>query len=173
MLCQPLVASSSPSSCPGSGICQQWIGTTAPRPMRLLQPWSRTSMNVRSSSGRPPRQIVITLHEIENTMEEAVKNPTNRGEPAAAEQPKQPDHTAKIKSQVLAKIGIPPRFDRVEVCQHHNGKYRVNIWQQFELNRNIVVTPSCRIGPSYYLTVSDTGEILHSEPPMKRVSLDS
>ena len=65
MLCQPFVLPSSQSPCPGSGIYQQWTGTTAAWPMRLLQPWSRTSMNVRSSSGRipgyPPYQIVITL----------------------------------------------------------------------------------------------------------------
>jgi hypothetical protein len=106
-------------------------------------------------------------------MEKAEKSPTNQGESAAAEQPKQADHTARIKSQVLAKIGIPPRLDRVEVCRHHNGKYRVNIWQQFELNKSIAVTPSSRIGPSYYLTVSDTGEILQSEPPMTKVCWDS
>jgi hypothetical protein len=117
--------------------------------------------------------VVITLHEIEETMEKAEKSPTNQGESVAAEQPKQPDHTEKIKSQVLEKIGIPPRLDRVEVCRHHHGKYRVNVWQQFELNRSIAVTPSSRIGPSYYLTVSDTGEILQSEPPMTRVSLES
>lgn len=106
-------------------------------------------------------------------MEKAEKSPANQGESAVAERPKRPDHTEKIRLQVLAKIGIPPRLDRVEVCQHHNGKYRVNIWQQFELNKSIAVTPSSRIGPSYYLTVSDTGEILHSEPPMTRVRLDS
>jgi hypothetical protein len=32
------------------------------------------------------------------------------------------DHTDKIKSQVLAKIGKPTRLDRVEVCQHHGRK---------------------------------------------------
>ena len=106
-------------------------------------------------------------------MEKAEKNPTNQGESAAAEQPKEPDHTATIKSQVLARIGIPPRLDRVEVCRHHHGNYRVNIWQQFELNKSIAVTPSSRIGPSYYLRVSDTGEIVHSEPPLTKVCWDS
>jgi hypothetical protein len=106
-------------------------------------------------------------------MEKAEKSPKNQEESAAAAQRKQPDHTEKIKSQVLAKIGIPPRLDRVEVCRHHNGKYRVNIWQQFEVNQNIAVTASSRIGPSYYLTVSDMGEILHSEPPLTKVCWDS
>jgi hypothetical protein len=32
------------------------------------------------------------------------------------------NHTEKIKSQVLAKLGTPPRLNRVEVCNHHNGK---------------------------------------------------
>ena len=89
-------------------------------------------------------------------------------EPAAVEQPK-PNHTEKIKAQVLAKIGKPPRLDRVEVSKHHNGKYRVNIWEQPEPNKNLAVTIAPRIGLSYYLTVSDTGEIIHSNPPMTKL----
>jgi hypothetical protein len=80
-----------------------------------------------------------------------------------------PNHTDKIKSQVLAKIGMPPRLDRVEVSWHHNGKYRVNIWQQPEPNKDIAVTFGPRIGPSYYLTVSDTGEIIRSDPPLAKL----
>ena len=81
----------------------------------------------------------------------------------------EPDHTEKIKSQVLAKIGVPPRLDRVEVSQHHNGNYRVNIWQQPEPNTDMAITSSSRIQYSYYLRVSDTGEILDSNPPMTRL----
>ena len=102
-------------------------------------------------------------------MEKPEETLTKQEESRAVEQPKQPNHTEKIKSQVLAKIGKPPRLERVEVCRHHNGKYRVNIWQQTELNKNIAVTPSSRIGPSFYLTVSNTGEIIHSDPPMTKV----
>ena len=87
---------------------------------------------------------------------------------AAVEQP-EPNHTAKIKSQVLAKIGKPPRLDRVEVCKQHNGKYRVNVWQQPEPDKSVAVTAGPRIGLSFYLTVSDTGEIIHSNPPMAKV----
>jgi hypothetical protein len=123
--------------------------------------------------GSGMHEIAIPPRSAEETMEKADKSPKNQGEPAAAERSTQPDHTEKIKSQVLAKIGNPPRLDRVEVCRHHNRKYRVNIWQQFELNKNIAVTPSSRIGLSYYLTVSDTGEILHSNPPMTRVSVEA
>ena len=82
-------------------------------------------------------------------------------EPVAA-----PNHTERIKSQVLARIGKPPRLDRVEVSRHHGSKYRVNIWQQPEPNRNLV---GPRIGLSYYLTVSDTGEIIDSNPLMTKV----
>jgi len=89
----------------------------------------------------------------------------NKDKAAAVEQPK-PNHTEKIKSQVLAKIGKPSRLDRVEVSKHHNGKYRVNIWKQSEPNKDFVVTPAPRIALSYYLTVSDTGEIVHSNPPL-------
>jgi hypothetical protein len=94
-----------------------------------------------------------------------MENPiTKKEEPVAV-----PNHTEKIKSQVLAKIGKPPRLDRVEVSRHHNGKYRVNIWEQPEPDKTLAVTIAARIGPSYYLTVSDTGEIIHSNPPMTRV----
>ena len=80
-----------------------------------------------------------------------------------------PNHTEKIKSQVLAKIGTPPRLHRVEVSRHHNGKYRVNIWEQPESDKSLTVMASARIGRSYYLTVSETGEIIDSNPPMTRV----
>jgi hypothetical protein len=105
-------------------------------------------------------------------MDKAEKNPASQGGSAAVEQPKQPDLSEKIKSQVLAKIGIPPRLDRVEVCHQHRGNYRVNVWQTAKLDKSIVITPGSRIGPSYYLMVSDTGEIIHSEPPMKKVPFD-
>ena len=102
-------------------------------------------------------------------MEKVRNTPTNKEETAAVEQPKQPNHTAVIKSQVLARIGPPPRLHRVEVCKQHNGKYRVNIWEQTEPKKNIAVTPSPRIGLSYYLTVSDTGEIIRSNPPLTKL----
>ena len=94
--------------------------------------------------------------------------PTNKDEPATVEQPK-PNHTEKIKSQVLARIGKPPRLHRVEVCKQHNDKYRVNVWEQPEPIKNLAVTPSPRIGLSYYLTVSETGQIINSNPPMTKV----
>ena len=93
----------------------------------------------------------------------------NKVEAAALEQP-EPNHTEKIKSQVLAKIGRPPRLDRVEVSKHHNGKYRVNIWQELEPDKSYAITPAPRIGQSYYLTVSDTGEIICSNPPLAKVA---
>ena len=99
-------------------------------------------------------------------MKTAKKTFPNKGEAAAVEQP---NHTERIKSQVLAKIGKLPRLDRLEVSRHHNGKYRVNIWQQPEPNQNFAVTIAPRIGLSYYLTVSDTGEIIDSNPPMTQL----
>ena len=94
-------------------------------------------------------------------MEKVEKAATKKVQPVAA-----PNHTEKIKSQVLAKIGKPPRLDRVEVSRHHNGKYRVNIWQQPEPDRSIAVSIGARIAQSYYLTVSETGEIIDSNPPL-------
>ena len=92
----------------------------------------------------------------------------NKEEPAMVAQ-SLPNYTEKIKSQVLAKIGKPPRLHRVEVCNHHNGKYRVNIWEQPESDKGLAVTVSARIGWSYYLTVSETGEIIASNPPMTKL----
>jgi len=99
-------------------------------------------------------------------MKKAKKTFPNKDEAAAVEQP---NHTERIKSQVLAKIGNPPRLDRVEVSRHHSGNYRVNIWQQPEPDKTFVVTFGPRIGPSYYLTVSETGEIIDSIPPMTQL----
>ena len=80
-----------------------------------------------------------------------------------------PNHTERIKSQVLVEIGKPPRLHRVEVTRHHGSKYRVNIWQQPEPEKNLAVTIAPRIGLSYYLTVSDTGEIIDSNPPLAKL----
>ena len=97
-------------------------------------------------------------------MEKVEKVAAKKEKPVAA-----PNHTEKIKSQVLAKIGKPPRLQRVEVSKHHHGKYRVNIWEQPEADKNIAVTAGARIGSSYYLTVSETGEIIDSNPPMTKL----
>lgn len=102
-------------------------------------------------------------------MEKVKKTPTNKDEAAPVEQPQEANHTERIKSQVLAKIGRPPRLDRVEVSRHHGSKYRVNIWQQPESDKNIAVTIGPRIGLSYYLAVSDTGEIVDSNPPLAKL----
>ncbi|MGA2254212.1 MAG: hypothetical protein ABSG53_06075 [Thermoguttaceae bacterium] len=101
-------------------------------------------------------------------MESVKEIPTNKDETALVEQPK-PNHTEKIKSQVLAKIGKPPRLHRVEVCKQHNDKYRVNLWEQPEQIKNIAVTASVRIRSSYYLKVSDAGEIIDSSPPLAKL----
>jgi hypothetical protein len=101
-------------------------------------------------------------------MANAKKTAPKKEEPATVAQP-EPNHTEKIKSQVLAKVGTPPRLHRVEVSKHHNGKYRVNIWEQPESEKSFAVTVSARIGRSYYLTVSETGEIIDSNPPMTKV----
>jgi hypothetical protein len=97
-------------------------------------------------------------------MEKAKKIPANKEEPVVV-----PNHTEKIKSQVLAKIGRPPRLDHVEVSEHCNGKYRIDVWEQPEPNKNIAVTMRPHVGLSYYLTVSDKGEIIHSNPPMAKL----
>jgi hypothetical protein len=97
-------------------------------------------------------------------MKNTKKTFPNKDEAAAV-----PNHTERIKSQVLAKIGKPPRLDHLEISRHHNGKYRINIWQQPEPDKNFSVTIAPRIGLSYYLTVSDTGEIIDSNPPMPQL----
>jgi hypothetical protein len=102
-------------------------------------------------------------------MKKVKKAPSNEEETAPTEAAKT-NHTEKIKSQVLAQIGRPPRLDRVEVNRHHNGKYRVNIWQQPESDKSVAVTFAPRIGLSFYLTVSETGEIINSNPPLTKLS---
>jgi hypothetical protein len=107
---------------------------------------------------------VIAFHQPEEIMKNTKNTSPNKDEAAAV-----PNHTERIKSQVLAKIGKPPRLDHLEISRHHKGKYRINIWQQPEPDKNITVTTSPRIGLSYYLTVSDTGEIIDSNPPMPQL----
>lgn len=102
-------------------------------------------------------------------MAKAKNMPASKDETAEAAPPKESDHAAKIASQVLAKVGVVPRLERVEVSRHHNGKYRVNIWQEREPDKNICISTSSRIRLSYYLTVSDKGEIIDSNPPMTRM----
>ncbi len=82
-----------------------------------------------------------------------------------------PNHTEKIKSQVLGKVGRPPRLHRVEVCQHHDGNYRVNIWEQLEPMGDSALFAGVHIRSSYYLKVSDTGEIIRSNPPLTELGL--
>lgn len=77
------------------------------------------------------------------------------------------DHTDRIESQILEQIGRPAGLYRVEVCQHHNGNYRVNLWEKVEATGDSAFSTAIRIGASYYLKVSDSGEILHSNPPLK------
>ncbi|TWU51976.1 hypothetical protein [Rubripirellula reticaptiva] len=76
------------------------------------------------------------------------------------------DHTQKIKAQILEKTGQPPRLHHVEVCQHHNGNYRVNVWEKLVPSGNTSFSTEIHIGSSYYLKVSDSGEIVHSNPPL-------
>ena len=96
--------------------------------------------------------------------------PAGKDVPPPEKPAAEPDQIEKIKSQVLAKVGRPPRLDRVQVSRHHNGHYRVNIWEQTEPVKDIAVTVGCRICSSYYLKVSDTGEILDSNPPLTKLT---
>ncbi|MDA8746037.1 hypothetical protein N9N28_15535 [Rubripirellula amarantea] len=79
------------------------------------------------------------------------------------------DHTERIKSQILEKTGTPPRLHHVEVNQHHNGNYRVNLWEKLEPTGDSAYTTLVRIGASFYLKVSDEGEIIHSNPPLTKL----
>jgi len=81
------------------------------------------------------------------------------------------DHSEKIKSQVLEKTGKPPRLDHVEVCQHHNGNYRVNMWVKLEPTGDYAFSAPVQIGSSYYLKVSESGEITDSNPPLTKICI--
>lgn len=89
------------------------------------------------------------------------QNAPQKNEPVA-----ETDHTEKIKSQILDKTGRPPRLHQVEVCRHHNGNYRVNVWEKLEPTGDSAFSSRVHIGSSYYLKVSDSGEIVHSNPPL-------
>ena len=84
-----------------------------------------------------------------------------------------PNHTKNIQSQVLEKVGRPPRLDRVEVCRHHDGNYRVNIWEQLEPMGDSALSMRVHIRSSYYLKVSDTGEIIRSNPPLTKLGFSA
>ncbi len=79
------------------------------------------------------------------------------------------DHTEQIKSQILEKTGRPPRLYHVEVCRHHNGNYRVNLWEKLEPTGDSAFSAPVHIGSSYYLKVSDSGQILSSNPPLTKI----
>lgn len=79
------------------------------------------------------------------------------------------DHSEKIKSQILEITGRPPRLHHLEVCRHHNGNYRVNLWQELEPLGDFNLTTRVHIGASYYLKVSDSGEIIRSNPPLSKL----
>ena len=83
------------------------------------------------------------------------------------------NHTEKIRSQVLEKVGRPPRLHRVEVCQHHDGNYRVNIWEEQEPAGDYALSICVGIRSSYYLKVSDTGEIIRSNPPLTKLNVSA
>jgi len=76
------------------------------------------------------------------------------------------DRAQRVKAQILEKTGLPPRLHRVEVCQHHNGNYRVNIWEKLDPTGDTAFSTAVHIGASYYLKVSESGEIMHSNPPL-------
>lgn len=84
-----------------------------------------------------------------------------------------PNYTKKIESQVLEKVGRPPRLDRVEVCRHHDGNYRVNIWEQQEPIGDFALSNRVHIRSSYYLKVSATGEIIRSNPPLTKLGFSA
>jgi len=69
----------------------------------------------------------------------------------------------------MVKIGTLQWWHRIEVSNHHNGRYRVNIWEQPQPVKNILVTLGARIRSSYYLKVSDTGEIIDSKPLLAKL----
>jgi len=79
------------------------------------------------------------------------------------------DHTEQIKSQILAKTGKPVFLHHVEVCRHHNGNYRVNLWEKLEATGDYAFSKPVRIGSSYYLKVSDSGEIIRCNPPLTKI----
>ena len=88
-------------------------------------------------------------------MEKAEKHFTEQGRSCGGAKPFGKDQVPSVGEG----IGKPPRLDGLEISRHHNGRCRVNIWQQPEPIKNSAVTIAPRIGLSYYLTVSATGRV--------------
>ena len=99
---------------------------------------------------------------------EEIMAKVDQGAPQKSEFEEKADHAQKIKTQILEQTGRPPRLDHIEVCQHHNGNYRVNVWEQREPLEDCALSAAFHIAASYYLKVSDSGEIVHSNPPLTK-----
>ena len=106
-------------------------------------------------------------------MTEEIMAKVDQAAPKKDEPVAESNHTEKIKSQVLEKVGRPPRLHRVEVCRYHDGNYRVNIWEQLEPMGDSVFSRAVHIRSSYYLKVSDTGEIIRSNPPLTKLGFSA
>ena len=89
------------------------------------------------------------------------------------DEPAESDHSQTIKSQVLDKVGKPPNMHQLEVCPLHNGNYRVNLWEKLEPVGDFAMSTRVHIQSSYYLKVSDSGEIIHSNPPLTKITSSS
>jgi hypothetical protein len=154
----PGVCAASISSCDLVGTDRNQSGVSISRCCVLhstpVSNWTRLQYSSAS------HHLLVT----EELMAKAVQAAPKKDEPVAAS-----IHTEKIESQVLEKVGKPPRLHRVEVCRHHGGNYRVNIWAQLEPMGDSALSMGVHIRSSYYLKVSDTGEIIRSDPPLTKL----
>ncbi len=88
-------------------------------------------------------------------MKKAEKAVPDNAEPVAA-----PDHTERIKSQVVAEFGGPPRLYRVAASRHHKGNDGASIGEEPDPIESSAVSIGFRIRSSYYLKVPETGKSL-------------
>ena len=160
----------------GGSLVENWLSANVMGkgniPVSRSEPTSTASPNSKSTRRHSRRlQYSSASHHLlvtEEIMAKVDQAAPKKDEPVAV-----PNHTEKIKSQVLEKVGRPPRLHRVEVCRHHDGNYRVNIWEQLEPMGDFALSMGVHIRSSYYLKVSDTGEIIRSNPPLTKLGFSA
>jgi hypothetical protein len=82
----------------------------------------------------------------------------------------------RVKEQILAALGKPPKLWRIDVHLYKHGRARVNIWQnkKREPTKGVlgphedVIIDQKIITDSHYLWLSKTAIIEEASPPIQR-----
>jgi hypothetical protein len=74
---------------------------------------------------------------------------------------------AQVGSEVMALLGAPPDFARVDARRVGAGRYRVNV--RVELPSEQQLVQETRIAHSYFVDVDAAGNVLSSMPAIKKL----